>query len=57
MDPEAVLADMREQARQYEDRADDAGRLARLVLTMDMWLSSGGFLPMAWSVRREGGSH
>jgi hypothetical protein len=57
MDPDAVLADMREQARQHEDRADDAGRLARLVLTMDMWLASGGFLPLAWSVRRGPAPH
>lgn len=51
MHPDAVLADMRAQAREHEGRADDAGRLARLVLTMDVWLSGGGMLPSAWGAR------
>ena len=48
MHPDAVLDDMLTQAREHEARADDAGRLARLILTLDLWLNEGGTLPSRW---------
>lgn len=34
-----------------EVSADDAFKLAELVLALDRWLKSGGFLPTGWGRR------
>lgn len=31
---------------------DDGERLAELVLSLDTWIKSGGYLPLCWSNRR-----
>jgi hypothetical protein len=56
MDPTANLAEQLEIAREMQDLGDvdlpvsqdDAQRLAELVIALDEWVRSGGFLPAAW---------
>lgn len=49
MDPDAVLLEMLEIARADQSMFhDDIHRLAQLVLDMNQWIESGGFLPAAW---------
>ena len=56
MDPNANLSEQLGCARRIlaEDGAhpDDAIRLAELVEALDVWLSSGGFLPDRWQHKR-----
>lgn len=62
MDPNANLKEQREIANRLLDDesespdgfANDATRLAELVVALDEWLSKGGFQPQAWgsSVRQ-----
>lgn len=60
MDPEANLKEQREIARQLVDGTiesegyleERATRLAELVLALDEWIRSGGFLPRQWSKGR-----
>lgn len=57
MDPDANLAEQlkladkltNNECESVEAELDDMLRLAELVLTMNVWLSSGGFKPKAWS--------
>lgn len=53
MDPDAVLAKIREILQQHPERFDDErfAELANSIEALDYWLSRGGFLPQAW--RRE----
>jgi hypothetical protein len=44
--------DPNEALRQIRELATQGGELGDLVIGLDHWLSSGGFLPMAWSVKR-----
>ena len=52
MDPDKLLKDMREIANDI-DTGDghpyDRDRLAELVLSLDEWLTKGGFLPKRWA--------
>lgn len=58
MDPDATLSLLRELTVDLEahgfdgtrlDPVDTALQLSALVRALDGWLSSGGFLPRAWS--------
>jgi hypothetical protein len=54
MDPNANLEEQRDiadgilSAGWNADHTDDAERLAELVLALDSWIKSGGFLPRPW---------
>ena len=56
MDPDTALARIRELAARADedlgesDAAAMLSELAKLVESLDGWLSSGGFLPRAWSI-------
>lgn len=53
MDPDATLKLIRERVRAILNSngkaSDEAYFLAEDVLTLDNWLSTGGFKPKAWS--------
>jgi hypothetical protein len=52
MDPDANLKEQLEIAKAIADGtyegSDDAERLAELVLALDEWIKSSGFLPKVW---------
>jgi hypothetical protein len=52
MDPDANLEEQLDLAQQLLGETgpslDDAQRLAELVVALDLWIRSGGFLPAAW---------
>ncbi len=49
MDPNKTLEDIREILATEDDYVQRAGELATLVQALDEWLTSGGFLPEAWT--------
>lgn len=60
MDPNANLQEQLELANEILDMVDrgittsdaQAERLAELVVTLDTWLTCGGFLPSAWKGKK-----
>lgn len=48
MDPNATLTQIRALAENEETFADTKGQIVSLFLSLDDWLSAGGFLPEAW---------
>jgi hypothetical protein len=56
MDPNANLNEILEIAKRIDggiENARDILRLAELVIAMDEWLRSGGFLPITWAISRK----
>jgi len=61
MDPDANLQEQRALATRILRDLDadqpvdavDAARLAELVLALDGWIASGGFLPCRWKKRKK----
>jgi hypothetical protein len=65
MDPNANLAEQLRLAREIQETvdqcnddtvavADNGIRLANLVLSLNEWISKGGFLPTAWQEKSKG---
>jgi hypothetical protein len=55
MDPTAALKELRERIDDYlqHDQLDaDLDRLLDLMLSVDHWMSKGGFLPQQWTINR-----
>jgi hypothetical protein len=49
MDPNATLAEILKITRRIDVfQEGDAERLAELIISLDGWLSAGGFKPDAW---------
>lgn len=59
MDPNECLSRMLRAAKEIEDTTDEiersmlADELACLVLAMNAWIESRGFLPKAWEPKRD----
>jgi hypothetical protein len=59
MDPDKVLADLRELVADWSDddgtdaQLDKAESVVETFRTLDEWLSRGGFLPAAWRPTRD----
>lgn len=58
MDPNTVLAQMRELFKRYEDRTitpEQYREMCELFGALDGWFSRGGFLPSVWFAARQAG--
>jgi len=60
MDPNATLAEIRRLTKRNEEAPldlADTNRLVLLLLSLDGWLTKGGFLPDAWKRAEQAGVH
>lgn len=55
MDPNATLRELRNLIESDGDPEFTFDRVADLFFALDGWISSGGFLPSSWTVKRSQG--